>query len=65
LRHLDHIVQTYVSYYNTLRPHQSLGNVPLGGGVPPHDAPMTNDIGPIRRHPLLAGLLNHYERKAA
>src|SRR5690606_28605750 len=22
LRHLDHIVQTYVSYHNTIRPHQ-------------------------------------------
>jgi putative transposase len=65
LRHLDHIVQTYVRYYNTLRPHQSLGNVPLGGGVPPHDAPSPEDLGTIRRHALLAGLLNHYERKAA
>jgi putative transposase len=65
LRHLDHIVQTYVRYYNTLRPHQSLGNVPLGRGVPPHDAPSPEDLGTIRRHPLLAGLINHYERQAA
>jgi hypothetical protein len=64
LKHLDHIVQTYVGYYNTLRPHQSLGNAPLGGGVPPPDAPMIHDVGPVHRRALLGGLLNHYERKA-
>ncbi len=65
LRHLDHILQTYAKFYNTHRPHQSLGNVPLGGGVPPPDAPSPEDLGTIRRHALLAGLLNHYERNAA
>jgi putative transposase len=66
LRHRDHIVQTYVIYYNTPRPHQSRGNVPLGqDDMPPPDAPPANDIGPVRRRTLLGGLLNHYERKAA
>jgi len=66
LRHLDHIVQTYVRYYNELRPHQSLGNVPPGqDGMPPPDAPPTDDIGPIHRRTFLGGLLNHYQRKAA
>jgi hypothetical protein len=37
----------------------------LAEGVPPPDAPMTNDIGAVHRHKLLAGLLNHYERNAA
>ncbi len=65
LGHLDHIVQVYANYYNVLRPHQSLGNVQLNRvGEPP--PPATDDeLGTIRRHAYLGGLLNHYERKAA
>ena len=60
------IVQTCISYYNTFRTHQSLGNVPLGQRIrPPPNAVKTSDAGPVRRHAYLAGLLNHYERKAA
>ena len=66
LRHIDHIVQTFVNYYNALRPHQSLGNVPLSRrGMPPPDAAVNGDIGPVHRHTFLGGLLNHSERKAA
>jgi len=66
LNHLDHIVQTYASYYNDLRPHQSLGNKPLNQvGQPPLPAPIAGEIGSIRRRQLLGGFLNHYERKAA
>jgi putative transposase len=66
LKHLDHIVQTYVGYYNTLRPHQSLGNLPLGQAHhPPPNLPLASDIGLVHRRALLGGLLNHYERKAA
>ncbi len=66
LKHLDHIAQTYGSYYNRFRPHQSLGNVPLGqAGQPPPEPDVEGRIGLIRRHKLLGGLLNHYERKAA
>ncbi len=65
LKHLDHIVQTFVGYHNELRPHQSLGNVPPGArGQSPPDA-VVGEIGPVKRHRLLGGLLNHYERKAA
>lgn len=68
LRHLDHIVQTYAAYHNTVRPHQGLDNrtIPAAAcadeppGEPPPEA-----LGPIRRQPLLGGLLNHYHRKAA
>jgi putative transposase len=66
LGHLDHIVQTYANYYNDLRPHQSLGNVPLDQvGLPPPAAPIAGEIEPIRRRRILGGLLSHYERKAA
>ncbi len=66
LKHLDHIAQTYGSYYNRFRPHQSLGNVPLGqAGQPPPESDGAGHIGLVRRHELLGGLLSHYERKAA
>lgn len=69
LRHLDHIVQIYAGYHNTVRPHQGLGNRTLGAaeadvdspdGHPPPDSP-----GRICRQQLLGGLLSHYYRKAA
>jgi len=65
LTHLDHIVQTFVGYHNTVRPHQGLGNVPPSArGQPP---PVTNDSerGPIRCRQWLGGLLRHYYRQAA
>jgi putative transposase len=65
LGHLDHIAQTYVRYYNTVRPHQGLGNVPLAAyGLPP-PAAGPDPVGPIRRQRWLGGLLNHYYRSAA
>ncbi len=65
LGHLDHVVQAYANYYNELRPHQSLGNMPLSRvGHPPPQA-VDDDTGQIHRHAYLGGLLNHYERKAA
>ena len=65
LRQLDHIVQTYALYYNQYRPHQSLGNRPLGVRDDPR--PSSADDGPpvIRRQCWLGGLLNHYTRQAA
>ena len=59
-------MQTYAQYHNTVRPHQSLENVPLNerDGPPPGKA-VAGAIGPVRRTKLLGGLLNHYERRAA
>ena len=62
LRQLDHIVQTYAVYYNTYRPHQSLGNRPLGVR---DDPPPRSACGTVRRQSLLGGLLNYYSRQAA
>jgi putative transposase len=65
LRQLDHIVQTYASYHNRYRPHQGLGNRPLG--IPKDRSPQVRDIdvGQIRCKEWLGGLLKHYYRQAA
>ena len=65
LRQVDHVVQTYASYHNTMRPHQSLGNVPLNERDGPPGGSVAGSIGPVRRAKLLGGLLSHYERTAA
>lgn len=66
LRQVDHVVQTYVKYHNTMRPHQAMGNVPLNERDGPGETKtVAGSIGPVRRTRLLGGLLNHYERKAA
>jgi putative transposase len=69
LSHLNHIVQTYVDYYNRLRPHQGKDNRPLAVSNDPIRAtespPPTEEVGHVQRHELLGGLLSHYERKAA
>jgi len=67
-RHLDHIVQTYVGYYNTHRPHQGLENrVPLKAGnyslkLVQEETPLYSGITCKRQ---LGGLLKHYYRFAA
>ncbi len=65
LRQLDHIVQTYASYHNQYRPHQGLGNRPLG--VPENPLRQTREIdaGLIRCKHWLGGMLKHYYRQAA
>ncbi|QNN25170.1 transposase [Planctomycetales bacterium ZRK34] len=69
LRHLDYIVQTYVDYHNTVRPHQSLGNRPLTEVLEPVECPPDDPppevLATIHRERWLGGLLNHYYRKAA
>ncbi len=67
LKHMDHIVQTFVGYYNEHRPHQSKGNrvltfpgeFPLrltGANSPP--------LGQVVCTKSLGGLLKHYRRAA-
>lgn len=71
LKHMSHIVQACVGYYNTVRLHQSLGNVPLMMNSDPipiraaQSPPRPEEAGVVLRHELLGGLLSHYERKAA
>ena len=58
-RHLDHLVQEFVDYYHTQRPHQGIGNVLLTGVT------ATESPGGIVCRERLGGLLKHYERRAA
>lgn len=65
LGHLDHITSNYVTYHNSVRPHQRLGNVP----IPQHgqlsttkETPSLEEVG---CQEWLGGLLKHYYRKAA
>jgi putative transposase len=66
LGHLNHILAEYASFYNTRRPHQSLGNRTLTP-APERPPPLTDDadIGPVRCQRFLGGLLRHYYRDAA
>jgi putative transposase len=65
LRQLDHIVQTYVLYHNRFRPHQALGNRPVGAGEDPSPAVTEVEGESIKCQRWLGGLLNHYYRRAA
>ena len=63
-KHLDHLVASYVSFYNEFRPHPGLDNRPLSGKWPDEDGPLTAGEK-IVCHESLGGLLRHYERAAA
>jgi putative transposase len=65
LRQLDHIVQTYVLYHNKFRPHQGLGNRPLGAGEDPPLRTAEVESGTVRCQQWLGGQLKHYHRQAA
>ncbi|MFA6132858.1 MAG: integrase core domain-containing protein [Phycisphaerae bacterium] len=65
LGQLDHIVQTYVLYHNRFRPHQALGNRPVGTGEDPSPEVTEVEGESIRCQRWLGGLLNHYYRRAA
>ena len=65
LRQLDHIVQIYASYHNQYRPHQGMGNRPLGISEDPSWQMRDLDMGSIRCKHWLGGLLKHYYRQAA
>ncbi len=62
--HLNHIVSCFVEYYNTLRPHQGVENVPLAGTVP-EEQTATVDPDEVVCKEWLGGVLKHYARRAA
>jgi hypothetical protein len=59
-RHLRAVLAEYVAHYNDHPPHQALAQ------RPPNSGPTALDRrgGPIRRHPILAGLINEYQQAA-
>jgi putative transposase len=66
LGHLDKIVASYISYFNTVRPHQGLGNVPIPERGKEQRIPEdTEPLGKVGCQEWLGGVLKHYYRKAA
>ena len=57
-QHLRQTVAEFVAHYHHERPHQGCDNSVL------QPRRSITGRGPIRRHPRLGGLLNHYERAA-
>lgn len=62
-RHLGHVVGEYAAFYNTARPHQGIGNRPIGAD-PPSGADPPNPAE-VECSTSLGGLLRHYHRRAA
>ena len=57
--HLRRVMAEFVTYHNTARPHQGLGQqIPLPRSTPPGS-------GPVRRHDVLGGIIHDYYREAA
>ncbi|MHC4122437.1 MAG: helix-turn-helix domain-containing protein, partial [Planctomycetota bacterium] len=54
-RHLRYLVKGYLKYYNTVRPHGSLDNMPLG-------YKSGKDKGRIKCESRLGGIIRHYYR---
>lgn len=67
LRHADHIVQSFVVFYNEHRPHQGLNNRVIDSADKPSLslAQPTSPVGAIGCRSDLGGLLKHYYRRAA
>lgn len=62
--HFRHLAREYVDWYNTVRPHQSLGNRPIG--EPARHKPAPPGRGPgILCESRCGGLLKHYYSNAA
>jgi putative transposase len=58
-QHLRRVLMEYISYYNTARPHQGIGQqIPiLTNGYPP--------MGSVHRRAILGGIINVYQRRVA
>lgn len=62
--HLRHLCHEYEDWYNTVRPHQSLGNLPLGA-KPPDPIQEPFRAAEVKCATRLGGLLRHYYVDAA
>jgi putative transposase len=64
-KHLRHILDEWTTHYHTHRPHQGLGNVPMGASLPPPEPRESFRLEDVVCHESLGGLLKHYQRAAA
>jgi len=58
-------VREYLEHYNAERPHQALGNFPLGPEPPAQKVDEAPPRGPIKCRESCGGVLKHYYRAAA
>ncbi len=63
--HLRTILSEWLDYYHHHRPHQGLGNVPIGGELPSEESVDGFRLENVVCRESLGGLLKHYERRAA
>ena len=54
--HLRRVLNTFIDYYNTARPHQGLAQ------QSPVARQLTNNIGPVQRREVLGGIIGDYYR---
>jgi len=64
-KHLRYLIEEYLICYHGPRPHQGLGNVPLGMSTGEPELVEQMPLGNLVCHERPGGLLKHYERKAA
>ena len=62
-RHLDHVVDEFVEYYNTVRSHSERDNLPLIREMPNETETFNRDELTVKSY--VGGLVKSYERKAA
>ena len=60
-RHFDYLVSEYVDYYNTQRPHQACGNLPLSGEWSTRAPPINSDE--VHCSVRLGGLIRDYRHE--
>src|SRR5205823_1344139 len=59
-RHLEYVLRTYTSHYNSERPHRGLALLPPDPALAPE-----SPTGDIQRRDRLGGLIHEYHRAAA
>jgi putative transposase len=63
-KHLRHLLSEFLAHYHEERPHQGLGNVPLGGAPPSAEDRSMLPLSEVHCRERLGGLLKHYRRAA-
>jgi len=64
-RHLEYLLREYEEHYNTVRPHQGIGNRTIGIVAMPPPRGGLADPAEVECEARLGGLLRHYHRRAA